>query len=187
MPAIVQRASFDGATERILRLGLQPLMGEVEGIITNFTLLVEERADANGAAAVRAFIDARFEAAGGWTKRSTGGIDWTKCLIVNGTQVCLGVEVQFSGRSDLAIVDVQHLREGLTSGAIDVGLIVSPSDRLGVFLTDRVARFADAVKAVDRARATDLPLTVLGLEHDGPGPALAKRRTRQGKAVARKR
>jgi hypothetical protein len=95
--------------------------------------------------------------------------------------VCLGVEVQFSARSDLLIVDVQHLRDEITEGRIDVGVIVVPSNKLAYFLTDRVARYTDAVKAVERARASDLPLAVLALEHDGSGPALIKRQTRQGK------
>ena len=67
-------------------------------------------------------------------------------------------------------------------GSIDIGVMFVPSDRLGKFLTDRGPKFADATRAIERARAQDLPLVVLALEHDGPGPALAKRRTRQGRA-----
>lgn len=181
MPKIVNRASFDGAMERIARLGLEPLWKDLEEILTGFELLVEERRDANGAAEVRSILDQRFRSAQGWMNRSSGGVDWTKCLAIDGVSVCLGVEVQFSGRSDLVIVDVVHLRDELTAGRIDAGVIVVPSDRFSVFLTDRVARFSDAVKAVERARAQDLPLAVLGIDHDGPGQALAKRRTRQGR------
>lgn len=76
---------------------------------------------------------------------------------------------------------MQHLRDEITEGRIDVGVIVVPSNKLAYFLTDRVARYTDAVKAVERARASDLPLAVIALEHDGPGPALMKRQTRQGK------
>lgn len=181
MPRIVSQESFDGAWERVRRLGLEPLWQELEAILTGFELLLEERRDANGAAEIRSQIDSRFRSAGGWQNKQSGDVDWTKCHSVNGTQVCLGVEIQFSGRSDLLIVDVAHLRDGLTAGQIDVGIIVVPSDRLAVFLTDRVAHFSAAVKAVERARAQDLPLAVLGLEHDGPGDPLAKRRTRQGR------
>lgn len=104
------------------------------------------------------------------------------CHTVNGTRVCLGVEIQFSvpAASDLIFVDLQYLCDEIIAGQIDVGVIVVPSDKLAYFLTDRVARYTDAVKAVERARATDLPLAVLALEHDGPGPALKKRQTRQG-------
>jgi len=78
---------------------------------------------------------------------------------------------------------VVHLRDAMTAGSIDIGVIVAPSDKFAYFLTDRVARYSDAVKAVERARATDLPLAVLGLEHDGPGVALPKKQTRQGKQL----
>jgi hypothetical protein len=183
MPRVSARTYYNGAEERLERLGLQPLWSELESILTGFVLLVAEERDANGGAAVRALIDPRFETAGGWENRASGGIDWTKCLVVNGTRVCLGVEIQFSARSDLLIVDVAHLRDELTRGTIDVGVVVVPSDRLAVFLTDRVARYSDAVKAVERARASDLPLAVIALEHDGPGPPLTKRRTRQGRAA----
>jgi hypothetical protein len=182
MPTISDQASFDGAMERIARLGLDPLWQELQGVLTGFDLRVEERRDANGAAEIRMIFDERFRLAGGWTKKQTGGVDWIKCHAVNGASVCLGVEIQFSGRSDFVIVDVVHLREELTAGRIDVGILVVPSNRLATFLTDRVARYSDAVRAIERARAQDLPLAVLGIEHDGPGPPLAKRRTRQGRA-----
>lgn len=182
MPKITDRSSFDGAMQRIARLGLQELWSELEEIFTGFDLRVEERRDANGAAEIRSIIDGRFREIPGWETKASGGVDWTKCQKVNGTSICLGVEIQFSGRSDLLIVDVAHLRDEITAGKIDVGVIVVPSDRLAFFLTDRVARYSDAVKAVERARAQDLPLAVLGVDHDGPGPALKKRQTRQGRA-----
>jgi len=178
MPKISDRKFFDGALERVDRLGLRPMWTELEAILSRFELLVEERRDANGAAEIRSIIDGRFRKATGWTSKTSGGVDWTKCEAINGANVCLGVEVQFSGRSDLLIVDVVHLRDELIAGKIDVGVIVVPSDPLAVFLTDRVARFTDAVKAIERARAQDLPLAVLSLEHDGPGAALKKRKTR---------
>jgi hypothetical protein len=181
MTRLIERKSYDGAEERLQRLGLQSLWNELEAIL-RFKLLIEERRDANGGAAVRDMIDTAFIEAGGWKNLQTGGVDWTKCKTVNGTRVCLGVEIQFSGRSDLLIVDVAHLRDAITVGSIDVGVMVVPSDRLGKFLTDRGPSFSDATRAIERARAQDLPLVVVALEHDGPGPALAKRRTRQGRA-----
>jgi hypothetical protein len=180
MPTIASQRSFDGAEERIARLGLAPLWQELITIISSFDLRVEERRDANGGAAIRSLLDQRFLSAEGWTNRQSGAVDWTKCHSLNGSRVCLGVEVQLSARSDLLIVDVQHLRDAITAGDIDVGVIVVASDRLAFFLTDRVARYSDAVIAIDRARAEDLPLMVVGIEHDGPGTPLAKRRTRQG-------
>ncbi len=133
-----------------------------------------EARDANGGAAVRKLIDKRFEAVGGWTKKQTGDVDWSKCLTVNGTRVCVGVEIQFSARSDLVVIDVIHLRKALTEGKIDIAVLVVPSDRLGVFLTDRGPKMADARRHIREARADDLPMLVIALEHDGPGPPLAK-------------
>lgn len=181
MPRIQERRNFNGAEERLSRLGLKALWSELEGVLCGFELEIEERKDANSGAEIRSRFDARFQELGGWDKRSSGGVDWTKCHAVNGTRVCLGVEIQFSARSDLLIVDVSHLRDEITAGSIDVGVIAVPSDSTAVFLTDRVARFSDAVVAVTRARAEDLPLVVLGLAHDGVGLALPKRRTRQGR------
>src|SRR5262245_27183483 len=165
MPRIAEQEFFDGSAERLDRLGLTPLWEELQTILTGFDLRLVEPRDANGGAAVRELLDLRFRECGGWQNKQTGGIDWTKCHVANGTRVCLGVEVQFSARSDLLIVDVVHLRDEIIAGRIDIGIIVVPSDRLAVFLTDRVARYSDAVRAVERARADDLPLAVLGLEH----------------------
>jgi hypothetical protein len=183
MPRITEQKAYDGAERRLDRLGLRPLWDELLIILSGFKLLIEERRDANGAAAVRGLIDDRFEKAGGWQKSQTGDVDWVKCRIVNGTRICLGVEIQISARSDLLIVDVVHLRDQINAGMIDVGVLVTPSNALSVFLTDRVANFSDALKAVERARATDdLPLIVLGLAHGGAGPPLAKRKTRQSRS-----
>jgi hypothetical protein len=174
VPRIVDRRSYGGADARIQRLGLAPLWTELEKILTGFQLVVLERQDSNGGAAVRKLIDAEFAAAGGWTKKQTGDVDWTKCLTVNGTRLCLRVEIQVSARSDLLIVDVDHLRQQIIAGTIDVGVLVTPSDKLAVFLTDRAAYFSAATQAVERARAHDLPILVIALEHDGAGAALAK-------------
>ncbi|HYU31230.1 MAG TPA: hypothetical protein VEW48_03645 [Thermoanaerobaculia bacterium] len=181
MPTVQETLFFNGAEQRIVRLGLQPLWDELETVLRGFELRIEERRDTNSAAEVRALFDKEFQKLDGWTKKQTGGVDWTKCRTVNGTTVCLGIEIQISGRSDLLIVDVAHLRDELTAGNIDVGIIVVPSDALAIFLTDRVARFTDAKIAVERARATDLPIAILAIGHDGPGPAIPKRRTRQGR------
>jgi hypothetical protein len=179
MPKIIERRYFDGTQERLDRLGLRPLWNELEGVLTRFDLRVKEERDANGGAAVRKIIDQRFDAAKGWNKKQTGDVDWSKCHEVNGTTVCIGVEIQFSARSDMLIVDVQHLRDQITTGKLDIGIIVVPSDRLSNFLTDRGPSFTDAVKAMERARASDLPLAVLALEHDGPGDPLAKQLKRR--------
>ena len=66
----IERKSYDGAEERLQRLGLQSLWNELETIL-RFKLLIEERRDANGGAAVRDMIDAAFIEAGGWKNLQT--------------------------------------------------------------------------------------------------------------------
>ncbi|MGA3053297.1 MAG: hypothetical protein ABSD63_03740 [Candidatus Korobacteraceae bacterium] len=178
MPKIVEEIDYDGARERVKRLGLTPLVDEVKAIVSDFELLVEERADANGGAAVRKLLDARFEEAGGWTKKVSGDIDWTKCKVVNGTKVCVGVEVQVSARSDLLVVDMIHLTAAFRDGRLDAGIVIVPSDKLSRFLTDRGPCISDAKKHAKAARLEDSPLILLAIEHDGPGPFLAKQAKR---------
>ena len=174
MPRITEEIAYNGAQRRVERLNLSELLNEVRRIITDFELLVKEESDANGGAAVRKMLDRQFEKAGGWIKKQTGAIDWLKCKVVNGIKVCLGVEVQFSARSDLLIMDIIHLRKSIIEGEIDVGVLVVPSDRLAEFLTDRGPSRSDAERHIGEARAEDLPLFLIALEHDGPGPPLAK-------------
>lgn len=180
MPTITERALYGGFQARVERLGLAPLIAEVEQLVTGFDLRVKEAVDANGAAVVRKMIDERFAAIGGWKMTKSGGVDWTKCKVVNGTQVCAGVEVQFSARSDLLVMDICHLRDAISIDArIDVGIIVVPDDRLADYLTDRIPRFSDAVRHVRAARAEDFPLLVLGLRHDAPGEPLPKQKKKK--------
>jgi hypothetical protein len=186
---ITDVVAFGAAPEKVDRLGMQALLEEVKAIVTDIPLRVKEETDANGGAAVRKLIDAEFEKRkdSGWVKKQTGAVDWTKCHTVNGTRVCIGVEVQFSGRSDLIIVDIIHLRTAITGGIIDVGVLLVPSDRLGPFLTDRGPRLADAKRMIREARVEDLPLLVFGVEHDGPGPPLAKQpKSPAGQAKSRR-
>jgi len=84
------------------------------------------------------------------------------------------VEIQVSGRSDLISVDLIHLRKELLQGKIDLAVLVVPSDRLGNFLTDRVAKLSDAKRHIEMARAEDMPFILMAIEHDGPGPCLPK-------------
>ena len=178
MPTISKEVPYNGAVERIRRLGLSELVYEVRQIITGFELRVKEVKDANGGAAVRKLIDERFSSSDNWTKQQTGAVDWTKCAQINGTRVCVGVEVQFSARSDLLVIDIIHLRTAIASGHIDVGILVVADDLLGSYLTDRAPRFKDATRHIAAARADDLPLIVMALMHDGPGPSLAKQKKR---------
>lgn len=176
-----------GASQKIQRLGLVPLFAELKEILVGFPLLVEERKDRNGGKTLRKMIDHRFEAKGGWIKKVSGDIDWTKCHVINGTRACIGVEIQMSARSDLVVVDLIHLRRGFTTGLIDIGVLVVPNDKLGPFLTDRVAQIKDAKRHIKVAKIEDLPIVVIGIEHDGPGPALPKQAKSTRKRQAPKR
>ena len=174
MPRIVEEIYYDGAGERIERLGLAPLIAEIKSALTAFQLLVKEQVDSNGGAAVRKLIDKL----GGWTRKVTGDLDWLKCKTINGTRVCVGVEVQVSARSDLLVVDMIHLHAAFRAGRIDVGVVIVPSDTLSRFLTDRAPRMSDAKKHASAARLEDSSLVLFAIEHDGPGPALAKQAKR---------
>lgn len=184
MPRIVSEQSFDGAPAIIERLGLDELLSEVRSILTEFELRIEERRDSNGAGKVRKMIDERFRAAGGWIPKASGGVDWIKKQAINGRprHICIGVEVQVSARSDIISVDLIHLRKELLQGQIDLAVLVVPSDTLGIFLTDRVARLSEAKRHIEMARAEDMPFVLIAIEHDGPGPALQKE-PRKSRAV----
>jgi hypothetical protein len=188
MPIIVEEVAYDGALAKIERLGLSSLLQEVREILTGFRLEVLEKRNGNGGAAVREMIDAAFDATNTrpdstikWVKTVSGDVDWRKCRHIEGIRLCLGVEVQVSARSDMLVMDVVHLRRALETGEIDVAVLIVPSDRLSVFLTDRAPDVSSARRHVHAARAEDLPILLLAIQHDGPGPALAKRRTRQGR------
>ncbi|MGC2110025.1 MAG: hypothetical protein WA655_10950, partial [Candidatus Korobacteraceae bacterium] len=94
------------------------------------------------------------------------------------TKVCVGVEVQVSARSDLLVVDMIHLTAAFRDGRLDAGILIVPSDKLSRFLTDRGPCISDAKKHAKVARLEDSPLILLAIEHDGPGPLLAKQAKR---------
>src|SRR5947209_19262704 len=98
MPKVAQRHAYDGAEERIRRLGLGPLYDEVIAILTGFRLQVSERPNANSAAAILALIDEQFSRAGGWRHGDPGDIHWGKCYEEGDARVCLAVKVQLSAR-----------------------------------------------------------------------------------------
>lgn len=174
MPKLVEEIYYDGARERVDRLGLGPLLEEIKMIVSGFELRVSEKKDANGGAAVRKLLDASFRSTGGWTNKVAGDIDWTKCHKVNGTSVCMGVEVQVSARSDLLVMDMIHLTAAFREGRLDVGVVIVPSDKLSRFLTDRGPCISDAKRHAKVARLEDSPLILFAIEHDGPGPPLKK-------------
>jgi hypothetical protein len=176
MPTISETRDFDGFVAKVERLGLGGLVAEVMSTL-DFPLLVEEKKHANGTQGLRKLIDSRFGAIGGWTKISSGGMDWKK---ENENAATVGVEVQVSGRSDLLAVDIMHLTQGIQNGKIDVGIIIVPDDSLSRYLTDRTPNYATAIKHGEQW-AMYQPLRVIGFRHDGSGAPLDKMRTNLGK------
>ena len=170
---------YDGAKDKICRLGLADLFLELQQIIFDTTILLLENKQANGAAVIREALDKSFENVGEWQKQTTGGVDWIKRIRYNYSVLArLGVEVQVSARSDLLIRDIVHLRNSLQSGEIDVGVIMVPDDRLQFCLPDRTPSWRDAIRYVEEEfkEAMTFPVVIIAIEHDGPGKALPKRK-----------
>ena len=189
MPKINDQYSFGGAIERVARLGLTSLFEEVKLVVSGFVLLVKEENRKNDGTAVRRMMDGRFHARRdtGWKRQRTGGVHWTKCHVVDGTETCIGVRFGFSGRSDVLAVDLIHLRRAITGGLIDAGVLVVPNDELGPYLVGRVPRISAARQHVREASAEDLPVVILGIEHDGRGLALRKEAKRGGRGAKESR
>jgi hypothetical protein len=177
---------YGGARERLWRLGLAALLLEVQELLLQTEIRLLEKLEANGAAVIREAIDEGFMKRGGWKKKPAGGIDWTKRFQYNESVIAkLGVEVQVSARSDLLTRDIVHLRNSLKLGEIDAGLIVVSSDRTQQYLTDRTPSLADALRIieVEFRDATDYPIVLMAVEHDGPtDKPLPKKTTNRGKA-----
>lgn len=170
---------YNGARERICRLGLATIFLEVQEILLNTEVYLLEEKDANGAAELRRRIDEAFKQVGDWNQLKTGGIDWKKQFRYNKTVIVrLGVELQVSARSDLLVRDIVHLRNSLQKGEIDAGVIIVPDDRLQWYLPDRTPSFKDAIRYIEEEfkEATTYPIIVISIEHDGPGEALPKQR-----------
>jgi hypothetical protein len=181
MPILQKEVFYNGAERKIERLGLEDLVQQVRDALSGFRLELLEVRNANGGAVVREMVDQAIASVGGWTNRVSGDVDWRKCRETDGVKLCVGVEVQISARSDLLVIDVIHLRNALEKGDIDVAVIVVPSDRLATFLPSRAPSLSDARRHVVDARADSLPILLMPFEHDGPGEALPKKRTRQGR------
>jgi hypothetical protein len=182
MPKLADIQAYDGFERKVDRLGLRALLDEVKERISAFPFLIAEMRRGNSAAALREMLDARFAAASGWRIVKSGGIDWTKCVRYNGAEVCMGVELQISARSDLLTNDLAHLMQAIENGNIDVGVIVVPSNETAAFLTDRCPRFSYALDHVNRIKGQFSPLMIISIGHDGVGDVLPKRRTNLGRA-----
>lgn len=170
---------YNGAKDKVSRLGLVGLFLELFEIIIETEVRLLEEKDANGAAVIRKALDDAFVSKREWKRQTTGGIDWTKRTRYNETILSrIGVEIQLSSRSDLLIRDIVHLRNSLQSAEIDVGVIVVPDDRLQYFLPDRTPSYKDAIRYIEQEfkEAMTFPIIVIAIEHDGPGEVLPKQK-----------
>ena len=170
---------YDGAREKITRLGLANLFLEIQEIIFQTKVLLLEEKDANGGAILRKLIDKTFYRFGNWEKTVSGGIDWKKKVRYNRSFIAqIGVEVQVSARSDLLIRDIVHLRNSVQNGEIEVGIIIVPSDKLQFYLPDRTPSLRDAIKYIEEEfkEAMNFPIAIIAIEHDGPGEKLEKQK-----------
>lgn len=176
---ITQIRYYGGARDKVARLGLAHLFLELQQIVLDTPLYMLEVKDANGGAFVREAIDRGFLSAKDWDTKKTGDVDWIKRARYNQTIISrIGVELQVSARSDLVVRDLVHLRNQLQKGDLDIGVLIVPSDHMQVFLPDRTPSFKDAVRYIEEEfkEAQTYPIVILAIEHDGPGPALAKRK-----------
>ena len=170
---------YDGARDKICRLGLTDSFLEIQEALLGTDISLEERRRANNAGVICEVLDAAFEKATGWTQIRAGGINWSGQRSDNVNFISkIGVEIQVSARSDLLIRDIVHLRNSLQEGSIDVGVIVVPDDRMQRFLPDRTPAFRDAIRYVEKEfkEATTFPIVIMAVEHDNPGRALAKKK-----------
>lgn len=175
MPRLKDVRAFDGAENKIKRLGLGHVWNEVRAVLTGFHLEVEARFPANDAAVLVEVLNRRFAMTEGWARRKVGGRLWVKALVVDGAQICVGVRLQVSGRRDvsgpdLMIVEVTTLAQVMISGSVDVAILVVPSDELSAYLGRRSPKFSDAMRAAERSSFTDLPFMVVGLQPDTVRP-----------------
>jgi len=146
---------------------------------------VQDKRNANSADVVRERIDASFGEYEDWVISKSGDIDWVKRFRYNQTIVSrIGVEIQVSGRSDLLVRDIIHIRNQLQNSEIDVGVIVVPSDFFEYRLTDRVANYTYAIRYVEEEfpEAQNYPIIVIAVEHDDwSDEPIPKKTTNKGK------
>ena len=178
---------FDGTARKVDRLELRGVLDELRRLVGRCGPLNRGITCADPGKMIRESVQAGLLTAG-WGKDRVGRGYWKKSLAIDAVEVSVGTRVQLNGRNGLNVrdamtVEVVGLAHKIASGAIDVGALVVAGDRLAMRLGRRVPSFSDTIEAVERCGMTDLPLIILALEHDGPGPPLPKRRTRQGKAV----
>src|SRR5260370_37108063 len=99
MAKIKSVKAYEGAENKIQRLGLQPLVEELKALLEATTIRLLERKregseSFNGAAAIRELLDATFQARKTWESKKSGDVDWAKCRILKGTRSWVGWRIQ---------------------------------------------------------------------------------------------
>ena len=170
---------YDGACEKIVRLGMSDMLVELLQALMGTRVLLKEEKDANSGKVVRESIDGMLEQGSGWTKTVTGDLDWVKTKRTPpDMEIRLGVEIQMSARSDLVIRDLLHVRENIKRGKIEVVVLVVPSDKMSAFLPDRAPSLSETVRYTEKEfdEIQQFPLVLISVEHDGPGEPLPKQK-----------
>jgi hypothetical protein len=176
---------YNGARDKICRLGLSSLFLEVQQIILETKISVLKEKWKNSAAVIRENLDEAFTKIGGWKKSAVGDVDWEKTLRYNESVISrIGVEVQVSARSDLVIRDLVHLKNNLHDGKIDAGVIIVPSDVFAYYLTNRCPNLRETKKVIEKdfPEAMTYPIIIMAIENDEfSDVALPKKKTKTGK------
>lgn len=175
---IIDTRYYDGAREKIERLGLAPVFEELLTTLRETDVRLEEKKDMNSGKAVRITIDNELSKKEDWVKTTTGDIDWMKSMRINGITIRIGVEIQVSARSDLVIRDLLHMRENMKKGITDTVVLVVPSDRMSKFLPDRAPSLAETLRYIEQEfnEIQQFPFVLVAVEHDGTGKALPKQK-----------
>lgn len=158
---------------------------ELEDLLLNTGIYIKYEKNANSAGHVREQIDKGFDQAGGWTKNTSGDIDWIKKIRYNDSLIArMGVEIQVSSRSELLFKDILHIRNRIQDGYIDAAAVVVPDNEFAYYLTDRIPNFSYALQVFEEyaKEAKDQPIVLIGIGQDGSSEAvLPKKKTKQGK------
>ncbi len=172
---------YDGACEKIARLGMSDMLFELLNMLMNTEVFLEESKDANSGKVVRQKIDGMLESGEDWVKTGTGDLDWIKSKkVAPATTIKMGVEIQMSARGDLVIRDLLHMRENMKLGKIEVVVLVVPSDRMSKFLPDRAPSLSETLRYIEKEfeEIQQFPLVLISVEHDGAGNPLPKQKRR---------
>ena len=162
---------YGGAGMRLARLNLGPFAQEVRSAASRLAM-VRDGAGKWKTAGARNAIRTELIACG-WTSTNRYEELLLKHLDLSSARPCVAV-----GFATPTADDVKLIRIAVVEGAIDVGILVSLPYEMPLEspITDRAPCMSDAKRHVGHAKAEDLPLILIAIEHDGAGPPLAKQK-----------